>query len=757
MPKPFYEKSFRFTQPDGTSFDAMGWGDQHHAVFEVQGYTIVRDPVSGYYYYAKLSQDGADLEPGGVVVGTADPSQIGIQPGIRTSSAATRSTVDASLARGGRRRRWEERRAEQRRRELNARASTRGAPSFAPPDRQTVGDYTGLCILIQFPDVPGEISQREVDNYCNQEGYRDFGNNGSVRDYFLDVSNGRLRYSNIVTGYYTAGNPRAYYTNEVISNGKRARELVVEALDNLVAAGFDFSSLTTDDSGYIRALNVFYAGPNVNNWSKGLWPHSWHLATEYHVGSEMQFYDYQITNMGSELTIGTFCHENGHMICDFPDLYDYGYESAGIGDYCLMCAGGDDEKNPVRVGAYLMRSAGWADSVTNASPGMSIELDARRNDVVLFRKNADEYFLLENRHRQGRDIGLPDSGLAIWHIDENGSNNNEQGTAAQHYECELEQADGKRELEFNVNHGGPGDLFSISTNNRFDDNSVPNSRWWDGTVSGLGIVCTSPPGMNISVEFPGQIRETLEGESSPHLDIPDNSSSGVDDRITLETNSKVGSIVLQLDITHTYLGDLVISLISPSGDIAVLHNRQGGRTQDLNIQLDSTTDPALQQFLGTEAGGDWTLRVQDLAGVDTGVLRHWKLGIVPGVGNQLRMVDSPKVQIPDNDPTGISRMLTVDQNKSIATVKVEVDITHSYVQDLLLKLTAPSGKTVVLHDRAGGSSDNIITTFDSVSTPELETLQNESTAGLWELHVSDLEGQDVGKLNQWALEFIMNN
>ena len=49
--------------------------------------------------------------------------------------------------------------------------------------------------------------------------------------------------------------------------------------------------------------------------------------------------DYQITNIGTELTLGTFCHENGHMVCDYPDLYDYGYESSGVGAYCLMCAG----------------------------------------------------------------------------------------------------------------------------------------------------------------------------------------------------------------------------------------------------------------------------------------------------------------------------------------------------------------------------------------------------------------------------------
>ena len=55
-------------------------------------------------------------------------------------------------------------------------------------------------------------------------------------------------------------------------------------------------------------------------------------------------YRYQITNIGNSLTLATFCHENGHMICFWPDLYDYGsvrgqcrrWDAYGI---CLACYG----------------------------------------------------------------------------------------------------------------------------------------------------------------------------------------------------------------------------------------------------------------------------------------------------------------------------------------------------------------------------------------------------------------------------------
>lgn len=78
-------------------------------------------------------------------------------------------------------------------------------------------------------------------------------------------------------------------------------------------------------------------------------PGDWPARTPLVVSS----HDYQITDLGSQLTLRTFCHENGHMVCDFPDLYDYddvnvGY---GVGHYSLMCYGGSDT-NPVQVDAY---------------------------------------------------------------------------------------------------------------------------------------------------------------------------------------------------------------------------------------------------------------------------------------------------------------------------------------------------------------------------------------------------------------------
>ena len=69
---------------------------------------------------------------------------------------------------------------------------------LAPPQRQTVGTFVGLCMLIDFSDSPAAIPREEVEHFCNQPGYSGFGNHGSVSDFFLENSIGRCNYNNIV-------------------------------------------------------------------------------------------------------------------------------------------------------------------------------------------------------------------------------------------------------------------------------------------------------------------------------------------------------------------------------------------------------------------------------------------------------------------------------------------------------------------------------------------------------------------------------
>ena len=492
MATPFFNERFTFTNPDGSSVEVIGSGNQFYAHFETDdGYTVVKDPQSGYYAYAETSGDHNQLTPANnAIVGKVNPGTLNIQKHVRISGNAAKEIANASDLAKTSEPRWKKRREEKKARQISSlNADLKAGPMSAP----TVGNYVGLCILIEFPDVPQTIARSEVERFCNATGYSGYGNNGSVKDYFFDNSRGRLTYTNTVTEYYTASHNRSYYTDPAIEFGTRARQLIVEALNHLKSQGFNFSQFTSDNSGYIYALNVFYAGARVNNWSEGLWPHQWGLAAPFDAGGGKKFNDYQITNMGSSLSLRTFCHENGHMICDFPDLYDYGSESSGVGNYCLMCYGGND-LNPVQVGAYLKNEAGWSTSLTTITPGITASLNAANNDFYLHAKSATEYFIIENRQKAGRDISLPDSGLAIWHIDETANNSNEQMTTAMHYQCSIEQADNRFDLEHRTNIGDADDLFSSPGNTQFNDTSAPDSKWWDGTNSNLKIAEISASG-----------------------------------------------------------------------------------------------------------------------------------------------------------------------------------------------------------------------------------------------------------------------
>ena len=762
MSTPFIGKSFTFTQPDGSTLQVRGWGDQHYAVFEtLDGYTVTKDPQSGFWEVAQLSPDRMHLEPTPDAHTRPDSGRSTATRGLRIDAAAARAAGrEGAFRLGGRR--CDERRRE-RKEELRAvrMMAARGGPAFAPPQRTTIGDYVGLCLLIDFSDVPATIARDEVERFCNQPGYNGFGNNGSVRDYFFDNSLGRLRYTNVVTPYYRAKQPKSYYTDRNVEMGVRARELIREALAHWKTQGFDFSPLTADGTGKVYALNVFYAGPVVNNWSEGLWPHAWMLGTAVPLMAGKAAFDYQFTAMGGELLLGTFCHENGHMLCDYPDLYDYGNESAGVGMFCLMCAGNHaDQRNPIQISAYLKRLSGWAGKVVNLEHGATVTLKAGQNEFALFAKDNDEYFLMENRERTGRDAALPDAGLAIWHVDEQGDNSNEHMTAASHYELSLEQADGLFELERSRNErGDTSDLFA-GVGARFADDTVPSSKWWDGTATHLAIGSISETGPTMSfrctfanvIDTPGG--GIIRRESAPGLNIPDNQATGISDTIQIPEAVNIADIKVTVDISHTYRGDLQVTLVPPWGAAIVLHPKnKGGGDNDLKVTYDAGNMPALALWRGRTIQGAWRLEVKDLAPADVGRLNRWVLEFTPAAvtAGPVVLQESPGAIVPDNQSAGIERVLTTAGGGAVGEIEVAVDISHTYIGDLRLSLVSPTGVEVILHNRTGGNADNIVKTYTRATTPEFAMLGGTAIAGNWKLRVSDREAVDVGKLNSWKL------
>ena len=96
-------------------------------------------------------------------------------------------------------------------------------------------------------------------------------------------------------------------------------------------------------------------------------------------------------------------------------------------------------------------------------------------------------------------------------------------------------------------------------------------------------------------------------------------------------------------ITHTFDGDLVISVIGPDGTTVLLSNRRGGggdNFTDTVFDDEAATaisagsapftgsfrpEQPLSAFDGKPAAGQWKLRISDEAGDDTGTLSGWGL------------------------------------------------------------------------------------------------------------------------------------
>ena len=136
MSTPFFGKTFTFTQPDGSTLAVRGWGDQHQAVFEtLDGYTVVRNPDTGFYELAQLSADGRSLQPmaGAPAAAETGNARAGLSRGLRLPPASARAAGrEGALRLGGRRCDERRRQRRERKRALRAMAAA-GGPLMAPP------------------------------------------------------------------------------------------------------------------------------------------------------------------------------------------------------------------------------------------------------------------------------------------------------------------------------------------------------------------------------------------------------------------------------------------------------------------------------------------------------------------------------------------------------------------------------------------------------------------------------------------------
>ncbi len=458
-----------FKQPDGTSVDVKLYGTEYYMRAEgLDGFTVIRDKATQYICYATLSDTKEELLSSGIIYHGQKNNAALLRNDLSwarhldVSEKARNTIMKTNMKQMG---------ASESNNNFRMENSS-GAQTFTTPIHPVSGNIKGLCLVVDFSDEPGALPMSEFDDFCNDLAYQNFGNNGSLRTFYSDISGGVLDYENEVYGYFRAPFTFAHYDSLPYAVG--AQQILGLALQWLDAQGFDFSTLSLNPDNSIMAINLMYTGyPPA--WAQGMW---------HHKGSYTAFNadgvfsnDYNCSPANSPLQLAVVAHENGHMIGKWPDTYKYNNMSGpdGIGAFDLMCWYGDFS-NPTVPNPLFRSNVGWGQviDVTNYN---GVNTDTANSGICYMYRNindTNEFFLLENRMQTGRSTFIDDEGLTIWHVDRMGDNQ------TFHHEVYLEHANNN-----NNNHSGA--CFHAGFNDVYGASSTPASTFYNGDPSGLNV------------------------------------------------------------------------------------------------------------------------------------------------------------------------------------------------------------------------------------------------------------------------------
>ncbi|GAA1983786.1 M6 family metalloprotease domain-containing protein [Microbacterium pumilum] len=489
----------KFVQPDGTTFAARAVGDAvSSAVRTEDGHVIVQDE-SEQWVYATRSGGASDL-----VVG---------------EDAAPRAVATAP-------------------------ADPVDPPQGFAVEANNVGTQRTLVILVSFTNRPS------VGSTAAQWSAKYFGAGNSVRSYYKQASYNQLDFAPALETQGTVNDgvvgwlqlpyahPNAggaYYqqVNGVIPSQAVTRDAILAANPYVNYANYDTNgdSVIEPSELHITVIMAGYESAMLSGCpatGAEIWGHQWSLLNGYlppaattdgkWVGAYgyTQFGEWHAscpnTETGTMATIGIMAHEIGHDI-GWPDLYDAypggnNPDSAGIGVWSIMSGGswnqlpgqrpGDTPSLPDAWSKYLQ---GWVQPTAYSPTATTVSLGSAATNphVVRLLDNPNgvdwkwaagtgEYFLIENRQREGYDAALPGCGLLIWHIDETRVDNGDEN----HRLVDLEEADGRNDLNGISNDGDAGDPFPGSTAKlAFNVSSTPNSRLYSGAASGVSVSVSS--------------------------------------------------------------------------------------------------------------------------------------------------------------------------------------------------------------------------------------------------------------------------
>ncbi len=516
---PAFDREISLVQPDGESFPARMVGDEYGNWMEAEnGDVIVQDEADHYWKIGRLDSIRTHVEPGTTIC----------EKGLMSGKTVRNSDVRRFLM---------ERRIERKQADLASSTSISVGGAAAPSLALNLSLKPQiLVLLVEFSDVKMKNSETAwSDSFFSVTG-------SSVNAYYKEVSKGAFWFEPATENWGAANDGVVRVTlgyNHPRTGGTidyRNQQIVSDAL-SAADPYVNFAVYDANNNGIIETneLNIVTVVAGYEQACGGpapsVWAHSWTIASSnrYDRKSIAKYTQQGETQWDHMATIGVLCHELGHNL-GLPDLYDYGYDSAGVGVHSLMAGGSwgtgpkDPGDSPTHLDAFCKALLGFAvpiavDAKNPANASYQVNSTGNGADYNIYRLNtprSGEYFLFENRQFSGFDIalknaGVKSGGIAIWHIDESIANNDN----VLRKKVDLEEANegylGKSELDSNITPYANYDHYyhaglvtedpNLVNNTFFQATGRPGSNLYSGAVSGVYAEILSVSGQTMNVTF----------------------------------------------------------------------------------------------------------------------------------------------------------------------------------------------------------------------------------------------------------------
>ncbi len=429
---------------------------------------------------------------------------------------------------------------------------------------KVIGTGSCLLILMQWTDHPADEVNHPGSAYQDMVFSTGTYPNGSMNDFYLENSYGQFGVAGLASGWHTSAYP---YADITPTDYNQVRDMIVQAITDLDPV-IDYSQYDNDgpdgipnsgdDDGNVDALFFVHAGPGreQSGDDNDIWSHAWAFSGGVTTNDGVSCYRYSVEPEklvdGTQITIGVFAHEYGHVL-GLPDLYDTDYSSSGIGDWGLMSGGSWGRvsgeavgSSPAHMTAWCKWKLGWLTPTTVTVDQLGVTLPPVETNAVAYRifrggaTSGDEYFLVENRQpigfdqgitRRQVDFGLPlAQGMLIYHVDDGLSgNSNDSHRLVDVVEASpwfhapddwIEHLDGPRDYTLqlwlnNFNRGDNGDPWpgwtvasADSTDwvgprdrNRFADDTIPSAEDYFCDATGIAIENITLVGQDVTADF----------------------------------------------------------------------------------------------------------------------------------------------------------------------------------------------------------------------------------------------------------------